>query len=51
MTLQDAQIMARIGQYIILEPRGRVVAIQDIITSWAATTYRLEADGSVARIA
>ncbi|MCB7127967.1 MAG: hypothetical protein J3T61_00310 [Candidatus Brocadiales bacterium] len=39
------------GQYVVVDPSGRIVRIQDIITSWAATTYRVEHGGSWTRVA
>lgn len=36
---------ARIGQYVVLDPIGRVVRITDFIASWAAMTYQRTAHG------
>ena len=49
MKFQSEEI--RPGQFIVVDPAGRIVRIADIITSWAARTYRVETDGTFTRVA
>jgi hypothetical protein len=38
---------ARPGQFIQVDPMGRLIRVSDSVTSWSATTYRVNQDGTL----
>ena len=51
MTTNQAIDQAKTGQFIVVDPQGHWVRTMNEITSWCATTYKKNADGTVTRVA